>query len=260
MDTLTSDVLIAQISDVHLLNEKTKLLNGICTWKNLQTIVKHLQQLPNQPKALFWTGDISEDGSPESYHYFAEALQGIAHIPSHFIAGNHDNRKVMEPILRQVGTFEQPLIDIAGWQILQVNSVVEDENFGWLAESDIARIGENLSNQSDTPAIVFLHHNAVPTASEFINKNSLKNIARFHQTLLKNPAVKGVFFGHIHSELHIQKDGIDYFATPAISFQIKIENQQTKFQLDSAMPGFRLIQLSASNGQFKTEVVRVPIH
>jgi len=174
MDATSSDLLIAQISDIHLLNDKHKLLNGVNPWQNLQTILKYLLQLSPQPQALFWTGDISEDGSPESYQHFAEALQGIAHIPSHFIAGNHDNRKAMEPILRQVGTFEQPLIDIAGWQILQVNSVVEDENFGWLAESDIARIGESLSNQSNTPAIVFLHHNAVPTASEFINKNSLK--------------------------------------------------------------------------------------
>jgi len=72
--------------------------------------------------------------------------------------------------------------------------------------------------------------------------------------------VKGVFFGHIHSELYVQKDGLDYFATPAVSFQIKIENEQTEFQLDSAMPGFRLIQLSVTNKEFKTEVVRVPTH
>jgi len=64
---------IAQITDIHLLASESQRLQGISTTESFLAVMKRLEELRPELDLLLMTGDLSDDGTPESY----ENLQNI---------------------------------------------------------------------------------------------------------------------------------------------------------------------------------------
>jgi 3',5'-cyclic AMP phosphodiesterase CpdA len=87
-------MIIAQITDTHLLPEGRKLANLIDTSAQLQAAVARLNGLSTPADAVLVTGDLADDGSPESYAALRERL-GALDSPFYLIPGNHDRRQAL---------------------------------------------------------------------------------------------------------------------------------------------------------------------
>jgi Icc protein len=67
-------LLVAQVTDIHLFANASKELLGLPTAKSFQAVREQLQKLSPQPDLLLLTGDLSQDGNPET-------LIGLHHPP-----------------------------------------------------------------------------------------------------------------------------------------------------------------------------------
>jgi Icc protein len=76
-----SPLLIAQVTDIHLFADASKELLGLPTAKSFHVVLERLQKLLPQPDILLLTGDLSQDGKPESYQCLQDALKSLA-IPT----------------------------------------------------------------------------------------------------------------------------------------------------------------------------------
>lgn len=94
-----TSLLIAQITDTHLFAESDQCLLGLKTIESLRTVLNQVDALEQRPDLLLLTGDLSQDGSAESYQTLQELLIPLG-IPAYWIPGNHDCPATMERVLK----------------------------------------------------------------------------------------------------------------------------------------------------------------
>ena len=66
-------VILAHLTDPHLLADPNATLQGINTHKNLLGVLDHMREHSRKPALLLATGDLTHDGSPQAYARFLRA-------------------------------------------------------------------------------------------------------------------------------------------------------------------------------------------
>ena len=88
---------VIHISDTHILPDGYLVAKRLNTRQQLHTLVKYLiQHAPEYGPidAIILSGDVSDDGSLESYSCFKEIMHGL-NLPVYVVPGNHDLRENM---------------------------------------------------------------------------------------------------------------------------------------------------------------------
>ena len=83
-------MLIAQLSDPHVVAPGEGLLGGIDTATYLRAAVAHVAALSTPPDLVLITGDLVNDGHPEQYAHLAELIAPLG-AAVHLLPGNHDD-------------------------------------------------------------------------------------------------------------------------------------------------------------------------
>ena len=110
-------VLLAQLSDTHLLADPTAELWGHNTTLHLTSV---MDSLPSKVDVIVATGDLVEDGSPDAYRRLLALTEGRAE-ERHFVTGNHDNPSVMRTVLGSTRPLEMVRISDR-WTLALVDS------------------------------------------------------------------------------------------------------------------------------------------
>ena len=84
-------MLLAQISDLHVVAKGQRLFGRIDTPAFLTRAVAHLNALDPRPDFVWITGDLVDQGSPAEYAHLREILGGLQ-LPWALMPGNHDER------------------------------------------------------------------------------------------------------------------------------------------------------------------------
>ena len=92
-------LLIAQITDIHLFADENQELLGLATTQSFQAVLERLSLQP-QLDLLLLTGDLAQDGKPESYQHVQNLLSPFC-IPTYWLPGNHDCLPAMEQVLNR---------------------------------------------------------------------------------------------------------------------------------------------------------------
>ena len=87
-------MLIAQISDTHIMPKGELLYGRLDSSMNLGLAVRQLFQLDTMPDCLLLTGDLTDRGQPAAYDHLREILKPLP-MPIYAIPGNHDRRESM---------------------------------------------------------------------------------------------------------------------------------------------------------------------
>lgn len=251
--THASSLLIAQVTDIHLFANTSKELLGLPTAKSFQTVRDKLQSLFPQPDILLLTGDLSQDGKPETYEYLQNLLKPLG-IPTYWLPGNHDQSLVMEKILNQTPISSQKSFQAGGWQFLLLNSAVPGYVHGQLSAESLDWLDLQLKLTQERPTLIGLHHPPFLVNSDWLDGSTLQNSEQLFEVLDCHPQVRLVIFGHIHQEFKRSRCGVCYLGCPSTSIQFLPESKT--FSLDETELGFRLINLYP-DGTFKTNVERV---
>lgn len=250
---------IIQITDNHLLGDKSKSFLGVNTYTHLKAVITEINLKVNaneipKPDLVLFTGDISQDFTENSYKLMLDLCDNLPYKIA-AIPGNHDVPDLFKNILgnSKIDILKKR-INFNNWQIVLLNSQWPAKIAGLLDANELNYLDIVLAENTSKPTIIFLHHHALPTNEQWLDQHILTNADAFFNIIDKYPNIKAVFYGHIHQENELVRNNVKFISTPATAFQFAKNNPT--FKLDSQMPGYRLIQL-LENSTFKTEVFRI---
>lgn len=247
---------VLQITDCHLGRGSGESLIGLRTADSLDDVLRSAQDRNLRFDLVLASGDISNDGSPESYDRFLIAVrQSLPHTPIAWLEGNHDSPAAMQRIKGA-----QPLsgtASLGSWRLILLNSRVDGEERGELPQSELDRLESLLEAQPHAPTLIFLHHQLVPVGSAWVDEYVVSNAADFFAITDRYSNIKAISWGHVHQDFKSVRNGVDLIATPSTSVQFKPNCHN--FAVDDAMPGYRIYELSEDGG-YTSEVSRVEEH
>ncbi len=259
-------MLLAQISDFHLYADATRPLldergNRVCLPdRHLQQVLDHVMQSGARPDLLLVTGDLSDDGSAESYRRLDRKLAELG-IPYHWIPGNHDS---VAPMLAELSG-NSSHFSAGGWHFALLNSKAwpEDRADGELTESSLEELSEFLRGHTG-PTLVAVHHPPLEIDSPWLDDGCpLRNASVLRQLLGRYSQVKAVVFGHAHQFFRRQRRGIGYLGTASTCNQLvpnfdvpRLVGTPPDYQ--DAPPGYRRLRLNG-DGSFDTQEIEVSL-
>jgi 3',5'-cyclic-AMP phosphodiesterase len=255
----SSFVSIAQLTDIHLFEDIESSLVGIQTEASFQEVLADIKRTLPQTDLLLLTGDLTQDGSAASYNRLRKSLDKFG-IHSYCLAGNHDDLTLMQDYLPSEYVHLSRSLDVGKWRILLLSSVVVGAVHGYLAESELDWLKDNLNSYPDRPTLISFHHPALPLGSQWIDGICLENQDRFWEICDRHPQIEVVLNGHAHQEFdqiyETPHNSVRCLVTPSTCIQFQPQNH--KFQIDNQPPGFRHLRLYP-NGVMETEVHRLKV-
>lgn len=246
---------LIQITDTHLYRDPRAALLGLNTQRSFEEVVDLIARTREKPDLIIATGDIAQDASIESYHRFAAGVAKL-NAPFYWVPGNHDSRKIMRSLPEYQAANNTRVVS-GNWQILMLDTSVESEVFGFLAEEELNRLEQQLSQLTDgvQHTLICLHHNPVQGTAGWMGDIGLRNANVLMSVLAGFPeSVRGIVYGHIHQTLDFMFDGFRFFCTPSTCIQFKPHVED--FELDMQAPAYRWFELHA-DGRIETAVERL---
>ncbi|MDY7567748.1 3',5'-cyclic-AMP phosphodiesterase [Pseudomonas sp. RTC3] len=247
-----SSVLLVQLTDSHLFANADEKLLGMSTFESLNKVIECVLAEQSQIDLLIASGDLSQDGSLESYQAFRQA-SGRIQAPARWFPGNHDEVPAMTEAARQ-SDFLAPIIDLGHWRITLLDSSVPGSVPGYLQDQQLQLLAQSLSEEPDRHHLVCLHHNPVNIGCAWMDPIGLRNPEALFAVLDRFPQVRAVLWGHVHQEYDQLRNGVRLLASPSTCIQFAPGS--VEFKVDSTAPGYRWLRLHA-DGRLETGVSRV---
>jgi Icc protein len=244
---------LVQLTDTHLFANTADVLVGMNCDEGMRDVISLIQREEGPLAAVLCTGDLSQDGSAQSYRRVAEAVSVLG-APQYWIAGNHDEVPRMKAAIGADNPCFTRAFSVPGWRVILLNSNVVDKPHGHLADAELAFLEVELEASRGESALVCLHHNCVPVAAAWLQRHALQNSEALFEVLDRYTHVKAVVFGHIHHELVHERRQVLYLGSPSTCIQFHPESAD--FRLDTCNPGYRWFEL-ARDGALRTGVRRV---
>lgn len=254
IDPIRSDAVhLLQITDCHIFATAEETLQGINTRLSLKQVTAAALANNESPDLVLATGDLSQDGSVESYQYLAQLFDQMQ-LPTFWLPGNHDNLQNMQAEFNGSQIHSDKQFLVGAWQIVLLDSTIPGEVFGRIAESELDFLDQALHRYPERHALVCLHHQAQDTGSEWLDQKGLKESAQLRDRLSRHNNLRGVLWGHVHQEAHHSIGGVEWMSTPSSCVQFKPDSRD--FALSTEAPGYRKLGLYP-DGRIETSVHRI---
>ncbi|MBV6286428.1 3',5'-cyclic-AMP phosphodiesterase [Pseudomonas aegrilactucae] len=247
-----ASVLLVQLSDSHLFAEADATLLGMNTRDSLRRVVERVLEEQPVVDLVLATGDLSQDGSVESYRWFS-ALSGQIGAPTRWLAGNHDEPLPMEQAAAGSDVLD-PVVDIGHWRVIMLNSAVPGSVPGLLAEDQLQLLARALREAPERHHLICFHHQPVSIECAWMAPIGLRNADALFDLLQGYPQVRALLWGHIHQEWDQLRDGVRLLASPSTCIQF--EPGSDDFKVGDQAPGYRWLRLH-EDGRLDTGVSRV---
>ncbi len=248
----SSSVLVVQLSDSHLFAEADGTLLGMATRDSLGAVVDLVLQEQPHIDLILATGDLSQDGTVESYQAFRQASIRLA-APERWIPGNHDELREMA-IAAEKSDFLEPVVDVGNWRITLLDSAVSGAVPGFLEDKQLQLLAQALSEAPERHHLVCLHHHPVSIGAAWMAPIGLRNPEALFAVLDRFPQTKAVLWGHVHQAFDQRRNDVRLMASPSTCIQFAPDSED--FQLDTLAPGYRWLRLH-DNGTLETGVSRI---
>jgi Icc protein len=244
---------IIQISDCHLFADTSKVgYNNINPFCSLERVLAQCKE--QKPEVLLVTGDISGDGTDQSYQHFARLVREtnigcrIGVIP-----GNHDNQKLLQAnVLEEYLWLHQSRLVLPNQWHIHLLDTQYRQTIGQISENQLTSLTEYVQQQSNEFHLIAAHHHPIPCGG-WMDKHEWTNRQAFNALVAKHSSIKGVIYGHIHTAIETRIGQCLYMACPSTCWQFA---NQESFSTTDLKPGYRVINL-LENGQINTSIQRL---
>jgi Icc protein len=254
--TTQKSINIVQITDPHLYDNAAGTLLQMNTQDSLDRVIELVQEMESGVDLLLATGDIAQDASAEAYNNFLRSVK-VIDAPLRWIPGNHDSAREMDRAAQGTDVGEKS-IKLSNWLILLLDTSIEEEVHGRLAESELEFLESSLdAAQQDSEidhCLICLHHNPVQGSAGWMKDVGLVNDDQLFEVVDRFSNISGILYGHIHQDLDFMHGNVRCLCSPSTCIQFKAD--VSGFELDKVNPGYRSLQLLA-DGSIETEVRRV---
>lgn len=211
---------ILQISDTHIMPEGALVSGRLETAVSLANLVARITSIRAQLgpiDAVLVSGDLSDDGSAESYVRF-KSLMAPLHLPMLVIPGNHDAREPMRDAFADQLPKTGPLNwvrQIGDLTVIGLDTLVEGTGKGTLSAQSLVFLTDALAIAKHAPVMVALHHPPFASGIDFMDAIGLTNRAEFCEIIAPYQGSLRVVCGHIHSMMVVDCAGRIAISAPS---------------------------------------------
>lgn len=238
-------MLVAQLSDTHLLADPSARLWGHNTTRNLVAV---LDALPPRVDVMVVTGDIAEDGAPDAYRRALSLTEGRAQ-QRYFLAGNHDDPDAMRAALGA----PEPLAMIRigeHWTMALVNSQWVGHEEGRIVDETLARLRDELG-RTTTHVVLCLHHPPISPCNNLacgmLDPGPLEDV-------INDGPVRLVLSGHVHQQFDTTRHGVRFLGAPSTFRQLR-HGGDPHYTDTREPPAAQLVELR-DDGEADSHIVR----
>ncbi len=237
---MRTSTLIAQVTDCHLPADSQQNYRGINPYNNLRVLLQKVKEL--KPDLLLASGDLSEDGSRDSYVALQRLFKPLG-ISVLALPGNHDDAELLAETFPGSPVDGVEVSEHGPWQIIRLNSCIPGKPEGRLSEMALAELENLLMNHTQRPRLIAVHHQPITVGSPWIDQYRLFEPEAFLQLIDQHPDVKAVVWGHIHQVFEADRNGTTMLGGP--SSAINAQPGMNRFTADSTGPACRWLELRA---------------
>jgi Icc protein len=195
---------ILQISDTHIVPKGALVSGRLDTADALLRLVDRINSIRDQIgpiDALLVSGDLSDDGSAESYDRFKTLISPLG-LPSYVIPGNHDSREPIRTAFYEKLPKSGPLNwtrQIGAIHLIGLDTLIEGQKQGTLTSDSLSFLQEALSKVDGAPVLLALHHPPFVCGIGFMDDIGLTNRDALHSVLADYSGAIRIVCGHIHN-------------------------------------------------------------
>ena len=226
-------MLIAQISDLHLLPGGAPWRGNIDTAGMLDAAITRLNALRPRPELVVLSGDLADAGGAETYRELARRLARLE-LPYALMPGNHDDRAALREVFPEQPFSGDPLCcqhrQTPAGDLLLLDTTVFHRSYGKFDPERHDWLERNL--RPGVPTLLFLHHPPFATGIGGMDGIALHDAERLAGWLANQPNVCGLFCGHVHRPVFTQWAGKPVVIAPSTAHQIALD-------LDGPVDGLR---------------------
>ena len=248
----STSLLLVQLTDSHLFAEEDGRLLGMDTADSLSRVVDLVRAEQPRVDLVLASGDLSQDGSLESYQRFA-ALTAAIDAPARWFSGNHD-----EPLTLQracAGTRRLDMVtDLGNWRLIALDSSIPGAVPGQLDLEQLEQLDAALETAGERHVLLSFHHHPVAVGCSWLDPIGLRNPEALFAVVDRYPNLRCILWGHVHQEIDSLRNGVRLLASPSTCVQFAPGSEE--FQVSSEAPGYRWLRLHA-DGALETGVSRV---
>lgn len=220
-------MLIAQITDLHIMLPGKLLQRRVDTGSYLRKAVAKLQALDPMPDLLLISGDLVESGSPEEYQYLRRLLAPLS-FAYFVIPGNHDERDALRAAfsdhayLPKTG-FLHYVIDDYPVRIIGLDTVIAGKTGGELCAERRAWLNEKLQQARQKPTLIFMHHPPFTTGIAHMDQWGFRNPGDFAAVVRTHQQIERIVCGHVHRPIQARFAGMLAVTCPSTAHQIDFD-------------------------------------
>lgn len=179
--------------------------------------------------AVVVSGDVSDDGSVESYATARDLVGTFAAargaVPV-WAVGNHDLRGPFAEVLLD-GAVDRPLDalvdtpvdtvrDVAGLRVVVLDSSVPGRGYGQIRPGQVERLSEVLEQPAPRGTVVVVHHPPLPAPTVLHDALRLQDPERL-LAAVAGTDVRAVLSGHYHHPFLATVDGVAVVVAPGVA-------------------------------------------
>ena len=200
-----------QLSDLHVVKEGARASGVLDTRSIMRAAIDRLIAMRpglDPLDALLVSGDISDDGSADSYTFARVELERLD-LPIHVVPGNHDAREPFRAAFADLA--EMPSEGLFDWAVtigdtvvIGLDTLVEGQGGGRLRADSLELLRNALNATGSGPVVVMLHHPPLRTGIRFMDAIGLENPDALETTLADTDRHVTLIAGHVHGVHHGQ--------------------------------------------------------
>ncbi|MET3449940.1 metallophosphoesterase [Curtobacterium sp. 1544] len=229
---------ILHLSDTHLTGDGALHQGSVDTTAALESVLARIDGVPGIGLVVV-SGDVSEDGSPESYAALVERVGGWAERHGAALVavpGNHDLREGFRQVLTNghvLGEGGRPLMHtmeyhpptvpvwgqslVAGRRIVTVDTSVPGAGYGEISEASLDRLRAALDGEhAPHGTVVVLHHPPLPGPTALHAALQLRNPGALAD-VIRGSDVRVVLAGHYHHHFAGSLAGVPVLVAPGVA-------------------------------------------
>jgi 3',5'-cyclic AMP phosphodiesterase CpdA len=205
MTSIASQMLLAQLSDLHISTPDTAIGRFLHPVERLHSAIDILNDLDRPLDALVITGDLVDTGSAEEYRLLRTELDRCR-FDWYVLSGNHD---LPEGFATQFGDRPgvesgppfQWVVDRHPLRLIGLDTTLADRNDGALDAERLDWLSNTLAAAPDHPTVVAMHHPPVATGMWWMEYTGLDGATDLKRIVADNPQVVRVICGHVHRDV-----------------------------------------------------------
>lgn len=254
---------LIQITDTHI-NSNEELLYDIDTTSRLKTIIDNVNKNHINADFCIFTGDISDDGSEESYIKAKELIDSLE-IPYIIAIGNHDNRSIAMKtwsLEKNISTGKLDQSIIIGENLVLILDTSGDDTYngkkhsGNLNDKQIIWIEKMTKKFNNYNTYIFMHH---PPFDVYLNQFEgicLDDLSAtsFRKKINTMENIKHIFFGHIHRQINGRWNKISFSSAPSTAHHLKLSYNNEEI-FDDKIYGYSFININGDEIIIHTEEI-----